>query len=132
MSGPITQDLKEVVIRRKQTKEEAIRKGLGTIEKKHEAGTNHQTSSVADARKLDNEEITIPYSTVELGKKIQTARVAKNMKQVDLDKVCNFPRNTIRDYENSTCVTKQDQITKMERALGVKLPRPKPTKIEKE
>ena len=132
MSGPITQDLKQVILHRKPTKEEAIRKGLTVTEKKHAGGTNHQASSAVNARKLENEEIALPYSTVELGKQIQTARTTKGMKQEDLDKACNFPKNTTRDYENSKCVVKQDQITKMERALGVKLSRPKPKKIEKE
>lgn len=132
MSEKITQDLKQVVLRRKPTKEEAIRNGQVTTEKKHTGGTNNQTSLIVDARKLDNEEITLPHSTVQLSRQIQTARMAKGMKQADLDKACYFPANTTRDYENSKCVIKQDQITKMEKALGVKLSRPKPKKIEKE
>lgn len=131
MSGPITQDLKTVVLHRKPTKAEAIRKGNVVTEKKYSAGTNKQGTTVANTIKVENEEISLPYSTADLGRAIQTARTAKNMKQSDLDKACNFPANTVRNYENGTAIVNQAQITKMERALGsgTKLPRPKPKKI---
>jgi len=130
MSGPITQDYQQVILRRRLTKEEEMQRGNTVTEKKYTSGTNHQSSSAVDFRKLENEKVTLPYSTAQLGKSIMQARTAKGIKQSDLDKSCCFPANTVRDYENGSCIVKQDQISKMERALGVKLPRPKPQKIE--
>jgi putative transcription factor len=82
-----------------------------------------------DANDFDPENISkLPTSTLELKHAIQEARKNKKMSQADLDKACNFPRNTIRDYENGKAVLVPDQLNKMNTVLGVKLPRPKKTK----
>lgn len=74
----------------------------------------------------------IQTSTRELSQAIQIARMAKKsttdpekvMTQSELDNLCRFPKNTIRDYENGTAPIVGPQIDIMNRILGVKLPRP--------
>ncbi len=135
MYGPNTQDLEPLILQRKPTKQEAIRKGQGVVEKKHLGGTNKNgMNNGIDMRKIENGEVILPQPTVELGKQIQAARTAKKMTQSDLDKACCFPVNTTRDYENSKSgfIVNQTQLLKMENALGVKLTRPKAKKIEAE
>ena len=83
----------------------------------------------------------IQTSTRELGQAIQMARMAKKsasdpekvMTQTELDNLCRFPKNTVRDYENGSAPIIGPQIDAMNRMLGVKLPRPpKPTKVAKD
>ena len=83
----------------------------------------------------------IQTSTRELGQAIQMARMAKKspsnpekvMTQSELDNLCRFAKNTVRDYENGTAPIIGPQIDAMNRMLGVKLPRPpKQTKISKD
>ena len=130
MSGPIRQDLKTVVLHRKPTEKELRDKGLIAVEKKKQVVLNSQSSDVADFRKIENETISLPHSTVDLGQAIQSGRTAKKMSQSDLDKKCNFPANTVKNYESGKAIVKPSDITKMEHELGVKLPRPKAKKLE--
>lgn len=80
---------------------------------------------------FDPENISAPTtSTHELGIAIQQARIAENNKlkmnltQTELDNLCSFPKNTIRDYENSSAIINPEQLNKINRVLGIKLPRP--------
>ena len=132
MSGPITQDFKPVTLKRNLTKEEMLRKGM-VPEKKPQ---QQMTSTGLSAKKIDNEEITIPYSTHSLGQQIQQGRVAKvdaktgkSMTQSELDKLCGFSTGTVQRYENGTAIANTQQISLMASKLGVKLDRPKPKKI---
>jgi ribosome-binding protein aMBF1 (putative translation factor) len=70
----------------------------------------------------------VTISSNELGKAISKARSEKKLKQLELDKLCCFPANTINKYENGTAVVNSSQITKMNSVLGVVLPRPKKIK----
>ena len=64
-----------------------------------------------------------------LAVQIQQARMAKKLTQSDVDKLCNFPVNTTKCYENKTIVVAREQLTLLSNALGVqfKMPRPKRT-----
>ena len=63
-----------------------------------------------------------------LASAIQKARAEKKMSQSDLDRKCNFPKNTVRNYENCKAVVKPNELNKLNRVLNVKLPRPKKVK----
>lgn len=71
-------------------------------------------------------QVSIVHCTLELSRQIQQARCAKNppLSQKDLDKKCNFPSNTVRDYENGTATVIPDQLNILSRELGVQLKRP--------
>jgi ribosome-binding protein aMBF1 (putative translation factor) len=59
----------------------------------------------------------------ELSRAIQMARINKNMTQEDLNNECNFPKNTIKDYENCVARVNTQQLNKLNLILGVVLPR---------
>ena len=80
---------------------------------------------------FDPENVSAPTtSTHELGIAIQQARIAennklkKNLTQIELDNLCAFPKNTVRDYENGSAIVNPEQLNKINRVLGIKLPRP--------
>lgn len=54
-----------------------------------------------------------------LATQIQQARMAKNLTQSDTDKLCNFPTNTTKRYENKTIVISREQLASLSKALGV-------------
>jgi len=75
--------------------------------------------------------VSITTCPHELSIQIQQARCAMEPKvsQKDLDKKCNFPQNTIRDYENGTANVVPAQLNILSKILGVQLKRP--TKSDK-
>jgi ribosome-binding protein aMBF1 (putative translation factor) len=68
---------------------------------------------------------SIPTSTKEMGKEIKIGRETKEMGQRDLDKLCNFPANTIRNYENGSAVVVPGQLSKINKVLGTRIKKPK-------
>ena len=48
----------------------------------------------------------------------------KNYPQRELDNLCMFPKNTISKYENGKAIIDHNQLNRLEKELGVKLPRP--------
>jgi putative transcription factor len=129
MSNP--QDWEPVILRKPKSAEELKKDGLknGTMEiVRKQTSTNKKTNQVAPkmANDFDPEHISAPkHSTLDLACAIRNARVAKEMKQADLDRVCNFPPNTVQQYENGTAIINSQQLIKLDRALGLTLPRPK-------
>lgn len=73
----------------------------------------------------DNEIHPINISTKEIGLVIQNGRKQKNLSQKDLDKLCNFPPNTCQLYENGKAVIVTEQLNKIAKHLGIKIPRHK-------
>ena len=75
--------------------------------------------------------VSITTCPRELSIQIQQARGAMEPKvtQKDLDKKCNFPPNTVRDYENGSANVVPAQLNILARVLGVQLKRP--TKADK-
>lgn len=75
--------------------------------------------------------VSITTCSRELSIQIQQARCAMqpNVTQKDLDKKCNFPPNTVRDYENGSANVIPKQLTVLSQVLGVQLKRP--TKADK-
>lgn len=130
-SQPIQQDFVQVVLRKKLTpSEEKLLHGVN-VRDEHK-GKNTQSPHAMNLHKIENEKVSLPHADVSLGRQIQTARMAKNMTQSDLDKACNFPANTTKSYENSHAIINPVYVTKMQNVLGVKLTRPKPRKISEE
>ncbi len=131
MNSNNQQDWEPVILRKKPVP------GKGNTEIVSKNATNkHSTQSVSGkaANDFDPEHIVAPVtSNIDIGKAIASGRSAKMitkngeekpMTQTDLDHACNFPLNTIKTYENGTAVLNRENLTKIERVLGIKIPRP--------
>jgi putative transcription factor len=128
MNSSSDQDWETRVIKKtsqKKTTDEKLKSGEMKKITRKGLNKNSETISSKSDNDFDPENITKPVtSTLELKLAIQQARTTKKWTQFDLDKACNFPSGTTRDYENGSAVIKPDQLNKLNRALGVKLPRP--------
>ncbi|KAI3457369.1 hypothetical protein Pfo_014032 [Paulownia fortunei] len=135
MAG-ISQDWEPVVIRKKAPtaaarKDEkavnAARRSGAEIEtvKKSNAGTNKAASSGTslNTRKLDEDTENLTHDKVptELKKAIMQARMDKKLTQAQLAQVINEKPQIIQEYESGKAIPNQQIISKLERALGVKL-----------
>ncbi|KAL7546935.1 hypothetical protein ACHAWF_010265 [Thalassiosira exigua] len=101
--------------------------GLVQAERKYGAGANASAHSGAgvNARKIEESD-ELKHNKVDknLSKAIQQARMAKKMTQKDLATKINEKPQVIGEYENGKAIPNGQIIVKMERVLGVKLPRP--------
>jgi putative transcription factor len=70
--------------------------------------------------------IEVPFH---LGKSIEQARTAKKMTQLDLARALVVQPPIIKQYENGTAIPNNAFIAKIEKTLGVKLPRVKKIKV---
>lgn len=79
-------------------------------------------------------EACIVQCSGDLSKEIQKARmkIEPPMSQKDLDHKCNFPPNTIKNYECGKANVNSQQLNTIEKHLGVKLPRPSKNSIKYE
>jgi putative transcription factor len=127
-SGLDHQNWEPSVLRRTRTFEEKKKAGdIVVVAKQQHVGNKHTVNSMAKAAATDFDPENIkkvPVSSQELAAAIRTARAEKTWTQVELNQKCNFPANTIRDYENNTAVLNTQQLNTMNKILGVKLPRP--------
>ncbi|KAH8043999.1 DNA binding protein [Aureococcus anophagefferens] len=84
------------------------------------------TTAGAGARKIEEETETFKVQKTGLafGKALMQARTAKKMSQKDLGTKINEKPQVIQQYEGGKAVPNPQVISKIERALGVKLPRP--------
>ncbi|KAK1302940.1 Multiprotein-bridging factor 1b [Acorus calamus] len=134
--GPLTQDWEPVVVRKKAPtsaakKDEkavnAARRTGAEIEtvKKSNAGSNKAASSSTslNTRKLDEETENLTHDRVplELKKSIMQARMDKKLTQSQLAQMINEKPQVIQEYESGKAIPNQQIISKLERALGVKL-----------
>ncbi len=77
------------------------------------------------ARKLEEtDELKHNKVGKSLSKAIQQARMAKKMSQKDLATAINEKPQVIGEYENGKAIPNGQIISKIERKLGCKLPRP--------
>ncbi|KAF8556907.1 ylMBF1 [Imleria badia] len=94
-------------------------------DKKVTAGGNKAHSGPDHQRiaKLDRENEVAPPPKVlpSVGKAIQTARADKELTQKDLAQKINEKPSVIQDYEAGKAIPSPQILSKMERALGVKL-----------
>ena len=81
---------------------------------------------------LHNEVHKIEKVSMDFRKEMQKARCAKNMTQKQLAQKLNLKQTIIANYEQGKAVPNNYIITKIERALGVKLPRKKKKTKNKE
>ncbi|PWA42663.1 multiprotein bridging factor 1A [Artemisia annua] len=134
--GHIAQDWEPVVIRKKAPtsaarKDEkavnAARRAGAEIEtvRKAAAGSNKAASSSTslNTRKLDEETENLTHEKVpsELKKAIMQGRTDKKLTQAQLAQMINEKPQIIQEYESGKAIPNQQIITKLERALGVKL-----------
>ncbi|XP_072967749.1 multiprotein-bridging factor 1b-like [Typha angustifolia] len=134
--GPISQDWEPVVIRKKAPNSaakkddkavNAARRSGAEIEtvKKSNAGTNRAASSSTslNTRKLDEDNENLSHERVpsELKKNLMQARLDKKLTQAKLAQLINEKPQIIQEYESGKAIPNQQIITKLERALGVKL-----------
>lgn len=83
------------------------------------------TKSGLMAAALENDTETLKHQTVpvELKKAIMQARAAKQLTQKAFALALNTDVKTVQSYEAGTAIPNNALIAKMERVLGVKLPR---------
>ncbi|XP_051135560.1 multiprotein-bridging factor 1b-like [Andrographis paniculata] len=134
MAGMIAQDWEPVVLRRRQPtaaarKDEkavnAARRSGAEIEtiKKSNAGTNKAALKVLNIKKLDEDTENLTHEKVpsELKKAIMQARMNKKLTQSELAKMINEKPQVIQEYESGKAIPNQLILSKLEKALGVKL-----------
>lgn len=91
--------------------------------KKFSASANKQHSAAKDTAKLDREteELRHDRVTLDFGRTLQQARMAKKWTQKDLATRVNEKPQVVNDYESGKAIPNQQIISKLERAVGVKL-----------
>merc|ERR1719230_464398 len=102
--------------------------GLVDTSTKFNAGTNRSAHSiVASAKKLDENTEACKHNTVshEFKMALQQARLAKKMSQQALATAVNEKNTVINEYESGKAIPNGAIINKLNRALGVRLPKTK-------
>ena len=98
------------------------------IECRHGSGGNASahSSTIMSARKLEEATDVGKIAKVDksLSKAIMQARMAKKMTQKDLATAINEKPQVVGEYESGKAVPNPQIISKLERKLGTKLPRP--------
>jgi ribosome-binding protein aMBF1 (putative translation factor) len=98
--------------------------GYKKVAKEKKPAFDARATSIAND--FDPEEaVEIKKADKSLADAIRDARALKGMKQVELDKACNLPKNTVQSYESQNAIYNPTSVNKIGRYLGVKLPRPK-------
>ena len=109
--------------------------GLIATEKRHGAGSNKSAHSgaVVSARKLEEADDVGTLAKVDksLSKAIMQARTAKKLTQKDLATAINEKPQVVAEYESGKAIPNPQIIVKLERKLGVKLPRPGKSQVPK-
>ncbi|XP_013417324.1 endothelial differentiation-related factor 1 [Lingula anatina] len=102
----------------------AQRQGLQIeTSKKFAAASNKQHSAAKNTAKLDRETEELHHEKVDrsMAQVIQQARQAKGLTQKDLATKINEKQQVVNEYESGKAIPNQQVISKLERALGVKL-----------
>ncbi|CAE7441018.1 MBF1B [Symbiodinium sp. CCMP2592] len=112
------------------TEVNAARRTGGYVEtdKKFGGGTNVSAhSTVPNAKKLDENGETFRHATVshEFKTALQQARIAKKMTQTALATAINEKGSVINEYESGKAIPNGAIINKLNKALGVRLPKAK-------
>mmetsp|Transcript_7070 Transcript_7070/g.10134 ORF Transcript_7070/g.10134 Transcript_7070/m.10134 type:complete len:145 (+) Transcript_7070:91-525(+) len=97
-------------------------------DKKFAGGTNKSAhSQVPNSKKLDENTETFRHDTVSHDFKmaLQQARLAKKMTQAALATAINEKSSVINEYESGKAIPNGAIINKLNRALGVRLPKAK-------
>ncbi len=96
-----------------------------SMSSKNKKPAEHHASVVADADYLrdENEEIKFEQVSHECAIAVQNARLAKDWSQAELAKKVNEKTSAIVDLENGSGKYNADLVNRIERVLGVKIPR---------
>ncbi|CDW59065.1 endothelial differentiation factor 1 [Trichuris trichiura] len=91
--------------------------------RKFNAATNKQHVMTKSAAKLDKETEAQHIDTVgiEVGRIIQKGRQTKKWTQADLARQINEKQSVVNEYESGRAVVNQQVLSKLERAIGLKL-----------
>eukprot|EP01084_Bolivina_argentea_P280395 479522_1 len=96
-------------------------------EKKFAAGGNKSAHQpVMNARKLEEETDELRHNRVDrsLSQAIQQARLAKKMSQKQLATLMAEKPQVVSEYESGKAIPSPAILSKMEKVLGTRLPRP--------
>ncbi|RKP05723.1 multi protein bridging factor 1-domain-containing protein [Thamnocephalis sphaerospora] len=96
---------------------------VGTEKKFTGSANKHGSDEHQRLAKIDNDEDIYKVQTVSIsvGRAIQKGRQDKGLTQKDLGQRVNEKGNVINDYEAGRAIPNQQILSKLERALGVKL-----------
>lgn len=126
MNNYAHQDWNMITLNRIFTKDEAMnkakREGTTVSIKKED-----ERQIISKTRKIENEteNFNIQKSGLTLGREIQQGRTAKKMTQKNLATMLNEKPNVIQQYESGQAIPNPQILNKIQKALGVKLSRPK-------
>jgi len=104
-----------------------IKTRTGLVIKKQNSGNNQHHNSVCTPYKVEkivddeDKSMVVPKINLSMAQKIQQGRVAKNWTQKELAIKVNERANIINDYESGNAIPTPSIISKLERALNVKL-----------
>jgi len=121
-------DADDPIARAAATRDDPIRAGPRT------ARVEGQKRAGAGARKIaeETETFKVQRAGLDFGKALMQARTAKKLSQKDLGTKINEKPQVVQQYECGKAVPNPQIISKLERALGTKLPRPKKVKAPKD
>jgi len=112
---------------------EAQRRGDAVdTEAKFTTGNRGSTAPVSNAKKLDEDFDTFKHETVskDFSKALQQARLAKKMTQAQLAQAIAEKPTVVNEYESGKAIPNGAVIQKLNRALGVQLPKSKAPKAK--
>lgn len=115
-------DIEPVILRRKPTKQEQIKNGDVQIVKKQ---TTNKQNVTQNAKKIENEEVQLVKATHDMSIAIQAKRTELKITQKEANDRCQLPPNTLAKYENMTAIVNQNELTKINKGLGLQLKKPK-------
>ena len=116
----IIQDFEPVVLRNKSAQTQLAAKRAGNTESIKKKTMAAEAIKMA---KLDNDMETTKVKKVskEFSSAMRDARTAKGLKQKDLANRAQLPVSDIQKYENGTATPNQQQISKIQKVLGINL-----------
>mmetsp|Transcript_13689 Transcript_13689/g.23486 ORF Transcript_13689/g.23486 Transcript_13689/m.23486 type:complete len:143 (+) Transcript_13689:108-536(+) len=94
--------------------------------KKFNAGANKKSATTLNTAKLDAEtdDLSLPKVSKSMADSIRDGRMAKKLTQKQLAQAINEQQSVIADYESGKGLPNGQVISKIEKALGIKIPRP--------
>jgi len=127
-----TQDWKTVVLKKNITKKPATARSIAKAKKsgdlqtvKKYGGGGNAKGGPSNAIKLDNETENFRHKAISQNFKVtlMKARQAKKWTQKELAQKMNVQASIIASYENGSAIPQQQVINRLQRVLGVKLPK---------
>lgn len=94
------------------------------------SSVSNQASTIAEYDYLREGDEEIKFETIshECAAAVQAARLVKDLSQAELAKAVNEKTGTIIEIENGTARYNADVINRIEKILGVKIPRGRKSK----